>query len=310
MATSGSTDFSMTRDTLIKAAYQYTGYLGEGDTPSATQYSEGSTFLNMLLKAWSAKGMPLWALKRGYALPTTGVSSGIFGTDNIVSTYTFTTLSASASAGATTISVTSATGISSTYAIGIELTDNTMQWTTVNGAPSGTTITLTAALTGAASSGGAVYVYATTARITLPKRILDANVLYAATSVGMPMNQISQSQYYTFSNRTTTSLPNQYYFDPQLAPVLYWYPRFGYGDALIEFTYHRTFEDFDSSSDNPDVPQEFYLPLVINLAALLAGKTGMALDERKLLNQEAVAYKEEAFSSDWPEASVLIQPNG
>ena len=308
MATSGSIDFTLTRDTLIKAAYQYTGYLGEGDTPSATQYSEAATLLNMMVKAWMADGMQLWATKRGYVLPTTGVSSGIFGTDNIVTAYTRTTLSAAAAASASTVVVTSATGISSGYAIGVELTDNTMHWTTVNGAPSGTTVTLTTALPSAASSGGDVYTYATTTRIVTPKRILDANILYPATGVGQIITQISQYQYYAFSNRTTASLPNQYFFDPQLSPSLYWYPRFNTGDAIIEFTFLRTFEDFDATGDNPDFPQEYYLALVVGLAALLSGKTGMDLKERQMLAAEAAAYKEQALGMNFPESSVNIQP--
>ena len=308
MSTSGSIDFTLTRDTLIKAALQYCNYIGEGDTPSATQYSEAATLLNMMVKAWMSEGMQLWATKRGYVLPTTGVSSGIFGTDHIVTAYTRTTLSAAAAASASTITVTSATGFADTQPIGIELTSGVMHWTTINGAPSGTTITLTTALPTAAASGLNVYTYVSTTRIVTPKRILDANILYPATGVGMQITQISQYQYYAFSNRTTASLPNQYYFDPQLSPALFWYPRFNTGNAIIEFTFLRTFEDFDATGDNPDFPQEYYLALVVNLAYLMSAKAGLEIKERMLLGKEAAMLKEQAFSMNYPEASTYLQP--
>jgi hypothetical protein len=43
------------------------------------------------------------------------------------------------------------TGVATTYNIGVQLDDGTFQWTTVNGAPSGSTVTLTAVLTDSAA---------------------------------------------------------------------------------------------------------------------------------------------------------------
>ena len=166
MTTSASTNFSVTRDNLISLACQQVGLIGEGETPSANLVTEAALLLNMLVKTRMADGMPLWALKRGYLLPFPKSSSiSIGGSVQAVSTYVTTTLATAAVSGATTISVSSATGIASTYAIGIWQDDNTVLWTTVNGAPSGTTITLTAALTDDAAAGNRVYVYVTTNRL-------------------------------------------------------------------------------------------------------------------------------------------------
>lgn len=63
MATSDSTNFSTTRDDLISGALRLCGALGMGETPTSSQVTEASTALNMLVKAWQADGMPLWALK-------------------------------------------------------------------------------------------------------------------------------------------------------------------------------------------------------------------------------------------------------
>ena len=66
--TSGSTDFSVTRDDIIKRALRLIGVLAQGETPSAAQITEAASALNGLVKAWQADGMPLWALK-SYAIP-------------------------------------------------------------------------------------------------------------------------------------------------------------------------------------------------------------------------------------------------
>jgi len=63
MATSGSYNFSTTRDELIENALLKIGGIGQGETPSTDQYTEGAFNLNLIVKAWEADGMPLWAIK-------------------------------------------------------------------------------------------------------------------------------------------------------------------------------------------------------------------------------------------------------
>ena len=53
MATSGSFNYSTTRNDLIAGALRILGVIGESDTPSAEQYTTGSEALNMLAKALS-----------------------------------------------------------------------------------------------------------------------------------------------------------------------------------------------------------------------------------------------------------------
>lgn len=61
--TSGSTDFSITRDDIIKRALRLIGALAQGETPTTDQVTEAAVALNGLVKAWQADGMPLWAIK-------------------------------------------------------------------------------------------------------------------------------------------------------------------------------------------------------------------------------------------------------
>jgi len=74
MATSGSTDFSVTRDDIIKRALRLIGVVAQGETPTTDQTTEAALALNGLVKAWQTDGMPLWALKT-YSVPLTANTS-------------------------------------------------------------------------------------------------------------------------------------------------------------------------------------------------------------------------------------------
>ena len=60
MATSGSTNFTLNRDELIKDALLDIGAVSQDDTPSASIVNSASRKLNMMLKAWQTFGLQLW----------------------------------------------------------------------------------------------------------------------------------------------------------------------------------------------------------------------------------------------------------
>lgn len=62
MATSGSTDFSVTRDDIITEALEQLGVLAEGESPNANQLTSCARTLNMLIKYWQADGFNIFAL--------------------------------------------------------------------------------------------------------------------------------------------------------------------------------------------------------------------------------------------------------
>lgn len=68
-----------------------------------------------------------------------------------------TTVDTSAAKNATTIVLTSVTGVANKDPIGIVLDDGTVHWTYSNGTPSGTTVTLGSYLPWAATAGNIVY---------------------------------------------------------------------------------------------------------------------------------------------------------
>ena len=72
MTTSSVYTFQMTRDELITAAMRKLGVLAEGQTPTATNLSDGQVALNGAIAQLRAIGMPLWARSEYTFTPTTG----------------------------------------------------------------------------------------------------------------------------------------------------------------------------------------------------------------------------------------------
>ncbi len=63
MATSNSTNFTVTRDDLIQRALRIVSAIGQGETPDNAAYTEASMALNMLIKERQADGMQLWKVQ-------------------------------------------------------------------------------------------------------------------------------------------------------------------------------------------------------------------------------------------------------
>lgn len=317
MATSGSYNFTTTRDDLITAAYRQINVIGETATPSAAQVTAAAILLNLLVKSGPYTAMPLWALKRGTILPFSGADK--INTDShVVTNYDTTTLTADSATTDTTLTVDSITGFSASDTIGIELDDGSIDWTTINGAPSGSTITITTGVTSAASTGNRVYGYtASSERIQKPIRIIEANLKNVASGSSREILIEDRTDYYNLGNRTTEGEPTMIYYDLSSTSatnldngtIAVW-PRFSNGDSVIEFTYQRPFQDFDGATDDPDFPQAYFLPLMLDLAAILGAKYHVDIQERKALQVEAKYWRDEALATTDSVGSVQFVPGG
>ena len=175
MTTSGSVDFSSTRSNLIEDALRKCGVLREGVSASANQLTTGARALNIWIKSPHTDGIPLWAIKEGAVLPIAGTSSVTLGPSggHAATTWVHTQLASAGASGATSITVDSITGISASDNIGVELDDGTTHWTTVSGAPSGTTVVLATGLASAAAVDSHVYTY--TSKTVRPLKIVQAS---------------------------------------------------------------------------------------------------------------------------------------
>lgn len=305
MAISSSIDFTVTRDDIINESLELLGVLGEGETANSDQLTSSSRTLNMMIKNWQARGLNLFSVQKNYLFIESLVeqySLNSSTTRHFTSSFNETTLSALASSGSSTITVSSVSNISDGDNIGIA-SGNSVQWTTVNGAPSGSTVTLSNTLSTDSASGSTVYVY--TSKANRPMKILESFVHIASSNTDIPVEVISRREYNFLSVKASQGLPNQLYYDPQITSgQLYLWPTGQDEKNYLVLFSQVTLSDLDSSSDNPEYPQEWYLPLCYNLAMLLASKYGVPNDVFNKIRaiareslQESEEFDDELYTS-------------
>jgi hypothetical protein len=330
MATSGTVTHRTNRDEISKGALRLcSAYDPENSAgPTSTQLTLAAEALNLMVKAWAAHGLHLWERKYGVIFPSTQTlfvlgSPGPGGDHACLSTplgsgFMETTLSAAAASAATTISVTSTSGglgtvgspafsITDTYTIGVELDSGSIQWNTVSGAPSGTTVTLGSALTGAAASGNRVFCYQT--KLTRPLRILDGFVRNLSSDTDSRVNLISREEYGTYGAKTptTTGTPYCMTYEPRAnTGHLYIYPAFVDKDQLLFIEFQSHIEDFSSSTDDYDLPQEWGECLKFNLAYRLALEYEVPEEKFRAIERMAINFLDLVKGYDQENSSVFF----
>jgi len=308
VATSGSIDFSATRDDIIIEALEQMGVLAEGQTPSADQLTSMARTLNMLVKAWQGEGLNLFALQKLYVYLEKDKQEYDLGsttTDHFSNEFNQTTTTAAAVATDTTIDVTSVTNMAVSDYIGIKLSDGTMQWTTVTNITT-LTLTLNDALTGAMDSGTLIYFY--TSKANRPMKIVNVVLRDSTSEQDTPIWTTSRQEYIELPNKGSDGAVNQIWYDPQVGTgILSVWPQSDTVDKYLVIWVQRTLEDFDSATDDADYPQEWLLPLALNLAALSCTKYGVPRFDRVYIKGLAVEYKKLAESFD-TEDGFQFQP--
>jgi len=307
MATSSSTNFNLTRNDIITEALELAGVKDIGESPTAAELTSCARTLNILIKGWQMEGVYLWKSKDFYAIPQYDTSYISLGpSDHATLLLTTTNTSAAAAAADLTIDVDDDTGISSGDYLGVELDDGTLQWTTVDGAPSSDTITLSDALTDTVSDGAVVYAYTT--KIHRPLWVMEQGRVYDTTSgIETPFTIEGRDHYNRISIKTTKGLPNSGFYDPQLTDgKLYIWPRSNDVSKYLILTGRFPIEDFDSATDDADFPQEWYLALTWNLACAIAPKfLHRSLDP--IMETKAAAYLSAVATFDKDYSSFIIE---
>jgi hypothetical protein len=311
MATSGSVDFNLTKQSIIQEAYELINVYGAGDTIEDADYQKASRALNMMVKAWQAEGFRLWKRKEAtlftayrtktYSLSSTG--------DHCTNSYVDTTLSAAAILGATSLTVVSTTGMTANDNIGIKLSDSTRFWTTISSVDSSTTITLASGLSAAASSGATVVAYTT--KINRPLEIFDKTCRYKKLSEDyeIPIQQMRYEDYMFITSKDSDGAPILFNYNPELTLGKFrLYLRPDDVDYIINFSYSDPLEDFDSDANDPDFPQEWTLALIYNLAVHLCYPHGR-YQELERIEPKAQELKLICKEFDNEQTSLLIAPD-
>lgn len=304
MATSGTTSYSVTEIDVVTKAMQIAGIIGSADTTiDASDYAVVRRDLNMLIKQWVAQvdfapGLKMWTRRRGFLFlqaNQVAYSLGPTGDECAAESYVTSTLSVSASGGASTITLTSASEFVASMRIGVLLDSGAFQWTTINGAPTGNVVTLTATLTGAAAAGARVFAY--TSKVQRPFDIQTA-VLRDTDGDDLPLDTSSSLEdYEAIGSKTGRGTPMSLYFEAQRTNAkLYLDCQPTDLTEVIRFVYLAYVEDMSATTNTVDFPAEWLRPLSAQLALDISPAFGRSItQDMKLIRDEALAIAKNAY---------------
>ena len=256
MATSGSIDYTVTRDDIITEALQLVGALGEGESPTSNQLTDCSRTLNMMIKYWAADGMKVWINEELVVFPVKNQRQYTFGAsgDRMCkeSELITTKLNGDHSSSATSLTVDDTTGMAGSDIIGVVTDDSGIHWTTISSVDSSTTLTIDSGLDSTASDNDRVYTYTT----AFTQRILDIHNAWIRQTDDndIPIEVVSKQEYADLSTKTTSGRINQVYFDPKVDTALmnvWQVPDDSYTNERLYLYVSRVFEDFDAAGNNP-----------------------------------------------------------
>lgn len=311
MATSGSVNYTQTRNEILEDALSYAGILGDEETASGVMIAKANRCLNRVVKAFENDAGHLWKKSEATLFLQYNQSEYTFGTgstDHATESYTTTAVNGAVALGASTIIVDSNSGFVVGYYIGVIQSDGTLHWTTVSSV-AGTTIGLTAVTTATCADNAVVYVYQT--KINKPLNISSARRREIVAQQDLPMRKLAYKDYMDLPNKTTTGSSLLQYSTNRLINTFkfFVYPNPSTVGYIVKFTYSKSIEDFDTATDEADMPQEFLHALVLATAVQLAAMYGILnrdqLTTLKALSDEAYM---KALSFDNEMTSVLIQP--
>jgi len=284
MATSGSVNFTVTRNEIIEAALQQIGEIAVGQPMTAEHVTTGSRWLNLIVKQWQgtadfSAGLKVWTRKRIFVFLQTDKHEYAVGASgwHATTSYGTTTINAAEANGQTVISVASTSGMSAAQYIGIQLNDGSLHWTTIVSTGGGPVVTITAAITDAASSGNRVFFYTTKAN--RPITVLQGTLI-DPDGAEAPLQQLSMAQYEVLPKKNADGTPSAFFYEAQLGNgVIYTDTDPTDVTDVMRLVCLSNSEDFDASTDTPDYPQEYNLALVMETAKYLAPVYGRKFDQ-------------------------------
>jgi hypothetical protein len=303
MATSGTTSYSVSELDIITDALANIGVAEAGQTLGADDVVLARRKLNMILKQWVgqadfAPGLKMWTRRRAFLFLQKDqyeYSIGPSGDECASESYVSTTLTAAASLGAGAVTVSSITGLATAMRVGILLASGSFQWTTINGAPSGSTVTLTATLTGAAASGARLFAY--TSKPLRPFEIVSA-VRRDTSGDDVPMDpHMSVGEYEVIPSKAEDGTPSRFYFEAKKTNAkVYLECAPDEVTDVVRLVYLSYVEDSTATSDDVDFPAEWFRPLSAQLSIDCCLPFSRPVDPAlKLIRDESLAMARNAY---------------
>lgn len=86
MSTSGTSSWTLTRDSVINAALRKLAVISGGSAPQTYEVSNATEAFNAMVKGFQADGMPVWAIKKYSFTVTSGTATYNIGTGQTLDT--------------------------------------------------------------------------------------------------------------------------------------------------------------------------------------------------------------------------------
>lgn len=264
MATSGSYDWTLTRDEIIARALRILGQLSEGDTASASQVTEFAEALEMIVKDLYNERIFLWGTE--WITKTLTASDEVTGTDSEVYTCIRSHTSASSNKP-----ITGA--------------DYLSYWK-LTGSTGGVWATATS--------------YSSIGDFTPDTDTRDIAQAFIRESDGTDrlLTIAPFSEYLKIHDKSITGTPDYLFLDKQLSPKVYIYEQPDSTDYIINYLKVRILEDFDSSSTNFDGPTNWLRALPWMLADEKSMDYAIPREDRLDIERKAEKFKQMAMKSD------------
>jgi hypothetical protein len=278
MARSGSYDYNLTRNDIIKSALRKISVISQGDSPDTEQTTEAAIELNVMIKDWQNDGVNLFAVaNETQALSASTVIIGTDGNDyECIRNHT---------SAAANKPITGA--------------DYTSYWKATGG-------------TGAGAVWATSTAYTSLCNISLNARVIgieEANVRDTTSYNDNPMRIITREEYMGLGSKTTTGKPSLLYFKKQHTPEIFLYPFPNSATQyILELTTLSMNQDFDSASDNPDFDPSAISALIWNLAANMSSEYTIPIREREYLDRKAIWFKRKVMANQ-EKGNLCVSPD-
>ena len=315
--------FSPDFNDIAEQAFDVLQIGSDGETLTARMLAGAQNAYNYMITHWQTQGLHLWTYTEGRMYLTKSQRSYDTSAASTLATFARITnapiddsLGAAAALGASTVTVADGTKFSASDTIGVLQDDSTIHWTTINGAPAGNVITLTAVTTAAASSGNYVTAYndtyapisrihnegfrrySGTSNIEVPILRQDRPTYYSLsdkfTATGTPVN--------IYFSRSETSLGQGHKFEVYQAPDSEQY--------ALNFTYERQLQVIDTpTTDKLDCPRYWHEAIVWNLADRLKIRFGVKSAEVSAeIRANAAEFLTDSLNYDTSPTDIRVVP--
>lgn len=309
MATSNDYSFNMTRDEIIREAFEIIGVYNPADTMSSEDLQKGVRTLNLMIRSWEANKIYLWTNQEAIVFPVIGQAKYVLGPTGDkageIGSFIRTAVSTDALAAATSLFVDDTTGMTVADRIGIKTVENELHWTTIATIPTSTSLTINNALPDDSDSGSVVYSYTTQIQkplfVTSVRRRDNQNLDQALTGY-------ARDEYMSLPAKSDQGTPSVFYYHPLTTTgILYIYQTPSNLNEVFHIDYIRPVQDFVNSGDDAEFPTQWLETIIWNLAIRLAASYGKSA-KAESISPYADKLFDELASSSFDSVNAIIQP--